>query len=144
MSRNVFTSALPALIALSWCPNIIAQTPSPGAHPLVGKWQWTRPENKCTEIYDFRADGTVPVTSGAEKTDNRYTIEASPDPNGFYRLTMKTTKDYGGKDCADEETNNTGQESTNYVLFDPSKTMHIVCVEAKVERCFGPLRRSDK
>jgi hypothetical protein len=54
---------------------------------------------------------------------------------------MKTPKDYGGKDCGDDESDSTDQESTNYVLFDPSKTMHIICVEPKVERCFGPLRR---
>jgi hypothetical protein len=83
----------------------------------------------------------VPVTSGAEKTDNTYTVAASPDQNGFYRLTMKTTKDHGGRDCADDEDDSTGQESTNYVTFDPSRTTHIVCIEPKVERCFGPLRR---
>jgi hypothetical protein len=119
----------------------MAQTPVPSAHPLVGKWQWTRPENNCTEVYDFRPDGTVPVISGSEKTDNTYAVAGSPDKNGFYRLTMKTTKDYGGKDCADDSSDNTGQESTNYIFFDPSKTMHIVCVEPKAERCYGPLRR---
>lgn len=141
MTRHIAISALAALIALSLSPNGIAQTPAPSGHPLVGKWQWTRPVNKCTELYDFRPDGTVPVMSGTEKTDNTYTVTATPDHNGFYRLTMTITKDYGGKDCADDETDGTAEESTNYVLFDPSKTMHIVCVEPKVERCFGPLRR---
>ena len=41
-------------------------------HPLIGKWQWTRAENKCTEVYDFKADGTVRVISGEEKTENTY------------------------------------------------------------------------
>jgi len=140
MIRSVtFFAVIGAAIAASSFS--MAQTPVPSAHPLVGKWQWTRAENKCTEVYDFRADGTVPVTSGGEKTDNTYTITASPDQNGFYRLTMKTTKDYGGKDCADDESDNTGQESTTYVLFEPSKDMYIVCNEPKAERCFGPLRR---
>lgn len=119
----------------------VAQTPVPPAHPLVGKWQWTRPENKCTEVYDYRADGTVPVSSGNEKTDNTYTVSAKPDQNGFYRVTLKTIKDHGGRDCADDESNSTGEESSMYILFEPSNTMYIVCAEPKIDRCFGPLRR---
>jgi hypothetical protein len=138
MSRIV---AVTAAVLAAASLGLNAQTPAPPSHPIVGKWEWTVPENKCTEVYEFRADGTVPVTSGAEKTDNTYTIAAKPDANGFYRLLMKTTKDNGGKDCTDDASDSTGQETTNYVLFDPTQTMHIVCVEPKPERCFGPLRR---
>lgn len=140
----MFTSPRPflatAVVALlSGLAN--AQTAVPAAHPLVGKWEWTRPSNNCTEVYDFRTDGTVPVRSGSEKTENVFTVAANPDQNGFYRQTIKTTKDYGGTDCANDETDSTGQESTIFVVFDPSKTTHLVCREPKVERCFGPLRR---
>ena len=121
-----------------------AQTPVPRTHPIVGKWEWTLAENKCTETYDYRPDGTVPVASGTEKTDNTYTISASPDANGFFRLTMKVMRDHGGKDCGDDTADSTGQETTNFVLFDPSRTMHIVCMEPKLDRCFGPLKRVDK
>jgi hypothetical protein len=122
----------------------MAQTPAPPGHPLVGKWEWTRPQNKCTEVYEFRPDGTVPVTSGAERTDNTYTVTPSPDRNGFFRLEMKVTKDYGGMDCGDDSSDGTGEQYTNYILFDPSRTMYIACMEPKLERCFGPLRRSGK
>jgi hypothetical protein len=135
-------AALPFAVAAALSLNALAQTPAPASHPILGQWEWTRPENKCTELYDFRADGTVPVTSGAEKTDNTYTIAPKPDASGFYRLTMKTLKDYGGKDCTDDASDSAGQETTNYVLFDPTRTMHIVCVEPKVDRCFGPLKRA--
>ena len=118
-----------------------AQTLIPIEHPLIGKWQWTRAENKCTEVYEFRVDGTVPVTSGAEKTENTYTAAARPDENGFYRLTMKTTADNGGKDCAEDASNSTGQEITTYVLFNPERTMHLVCAEPNRRLCFGPLER---
>lgn len=118
-----------------------AQTPVPIEHPVIGRWQWTRAENKCTEVYEFRADGTVPVTSGAEKTDNTYTVAAAPDENGFYRLTMKTTKDNGGKDCAEDATDSTGQEITTYVLFNPERTMHLVCAQPDRQLCFGPFER---
>ena len=134
----------PVLVALSFASDGIAQTPAPIGHPIIGKWQWTRPQNKCTEVYDFRADGTVPVTSGAEKSDNTYMIASIPDHDGFYRLTMKTTKDYGGRDCADDDSDNTGHESTNYVFFDPTRTMHVVCLEPKLDRCYGPLRRIEE
>ena len=140
MIRSIAISALAALI-LPLSFDAMAQTPAPGAHPLVGKWQWTRPQNKCTEVYDFRADGTAVVTSGAEKTDNTYTVAANPDSNGFFRVTVKTTKDHGGKDCADDETDSTGQESTTYVLFDPNRAQSVMCAEPKLERCFGPLQR---
>ena len=141
MTRIIAITALAAITSVFLPMNGLAQTPPPSGRPLIGKWQWTRSQNKCTELYDFRADGTAPVTSGTEKTENTYSIANSPDQNGFYRITMKTTKDYGGKDCGDNEGDSTGQESTNFVLFNPSRSMHIVCVEPKEERCFGPLRR---
>jgi hypothetical protein len=72
MTRDISVSAL-ALIALSVSLKSIAQVPPPDGHPLMGKWQWTRPQNRCTEVYEFRPDGTVPVTSGAEKTENTFT-----------------------------------------------------------------------
>ena len=94
---------------------------------MVGKWQWTRSANKCTEVYDFRGDGTAPVTSGTETTDNVYTVAADPDVNGFYRMTIRTTKDHGGKDCANDESDSTGMESTNYLTFNPNRDQYLAC-----------------
>jgi hypothetical protein len=91
-------------------------------------------------VYEFKADGTAPVTSGTEKTDNTYTVAATPDLNDFYRHTMTVIKDYGGKDCGDDESESSG-ESTNYIIFDPTKTMYLSCVEPKLEKCFGPLQK---
>lgn len=123
-------------------PNLcMAQTPAPADHPLIGKWQWTRPSNKCTEVFDFRADGTAPVVSGEEKTENLYTVSSSADRNGYYQLNMKTTKDLGGKDCGDDSSDTTNQDTTHFILFEPQKTMHIVCAEPKLGRCYGPLTR---
>ncbi|CAG1000038.1 hypothetical protein PLCT2_03019 [Planctomycetaceae bacterium] len=116
----------------------------PIGHPLVGKWQWTRSANNCTEVYDFRPDGTAPVVSGAERTDNVFKVAARPDPNGFYRVTIKVLKDYGGKDCGDDESDSTGVESTSFLLFNPTHNEHLACLEAKPDKCFGPLKRVDK
>ena len=127
--------SLPALAA----PSAMIR-PTPG-HPLLGKWEWTRDMNKCTEVYEFRADGSAPITSGTEKTDNVYTVAVDPDINSFYRLTLRTTKDFGGKDCADDTSDSTGTEGTNYIRFNPARDQYLSCYEAKLERCFGPLRR---
>lgn len=113
----------------------------PPNHPVIGTWQWTDSRNNCTEVYDFRADGTVPVVSGAERTDNTYTVSDTPDAQGFYTLTMFTVKDHGGKDCGDDETDNTSMENVIYLLFEPKFTEFIICAEPRVDACFGPLRR---
>ena len=113
----------------------------PIGHPLVGKWQWTREVNKCTEVYEYKDDGSAPIVSGTEKTDNVYTVAANPDPNGFYRMTIRTTKDYGGKDCGDDTSDSTGVESENFLVFSPDRNQYLACYEPKLEKCFGPLRR---
>ena len=110
-------------------------------HPIVGKWEWTRSENACKEVYDFRADGKVHIVSGAEVTDNTYTIARTPDPSRFYRLKMKVTKDNGGKDCGDHDEDNTGQESTVYIYINAERSMHVVCQAAAFDTCVGPLKR---
>lgn len=112
-----------------------------GSGKIVGKWTWTRTENACTEVYDYRADGTVRVVSGDEATDNTYSIDATPDQNGFFRMMLKVVKDYGGKDCADSEEDSTGQEQQVYVLFHTAKPLHVVCRDPDLETCYGPLRR---
>ncbi len=106
---------------------------------IVGRWTWTRAENACTEVYDYRPDGTLYVESGAEKTDNAYSMASSPDENGFFKMVLKITKDYGGKDCADSDEDNTGQESTVYIVFHSSRPIHAVCRNPNLDSCYGPL-----
>ena len=108
---------------------------------IVGKWTWTRADNACTELYDYRPDGTLHVQSGEEKTDNTYSITFSPEDNGFFKMRLKIVKDYGGKDCGDSEENNTGQEQVVYVLFHSTKPLHAVCRDPSLDTCYGPLRR---
>ena len=112
------------------------------AHPLIGTWRWVRKENRCTETYEFRTDGTAYVVSGAERSDNRFTVSKQPDAKGFYKLDMTITKDHGGKDCADADTDDTGHESTTYLLFEPTKEMYLSCAEPSLGACFGPLKRT--
>ena len=108
---------------------------------IVGKWTWTRAQTGCTEIYDYRPDGTLQVQSGAEKTDNTYSISSGPDRNGFFKMILKVVRDYGGTDCAELDEDSTGQENTVYVLFHSSRPIHAVCRDSNLEACYGPLHR---
>ena len=129
-------SAASALVATA-----AAQERPPSGHPLVGTWQWTHKESNCTEVYEFRADGTAFIESRDERTDNTFTVAAEPDANGFYRVVLRTTKDHGGQDCVNDVANNTGLESINYNLFTPDRTQMLICYEPTRSACFGPLRR---
>lgn len=129
-------SAASALVATA-----AAQERPPSGHPLVGTWQWTHKESNCTEVYEFRADGTAFIESRDERTDNTFTVAAEPDANGFYRVVLRTTKDHGGQDCVNDAANNTGLESINYNLFTPDRTQMLICYEPTRSACFGPLRR---
>jgi hypothetical protein len=130
--------AIGFLILLVTLPvaNLHAQ-PTPS---IVGKWSWTQPKTHCTETYEFRANGTASVVSGAERTENKYTI-GPPDNNGFFPLTMTITKDDLGRDCSGSEENDTGHTNVGYVQFHIRGDAFIVCQTPARERCFGPLKR---
>jgi hypothetical protein len=129
------------LFAVALLLSTAARAEESGPTGIVGKWTWTRTENTCTEVYDYRADGTVHVVSGDEVTDNTYAIDATPDGNGFFKMVLKVVKDHGGKDCADSEEDSTGQEQAVFVLFHTSKPLHVVCRDPDLDTCYGPLRR---
>lgn len=143
LKRNLW----PAPFDCSRCPpsrldHVRGCVPSPFSSRIrsLGKWQWTRSANQCTEVNHFRADRTAQVVSGTEKTSNVYTVAPQPDASGFYRLTLKIVKDQGGKDCSDDTRDSVGQSNTLYVT-EPSNERHMVCAAASPERCVGPLRR---
>lgn len=142
--KRVFALAivLTAAGAMAESSNAIAST-TPSDHPLIGKWEWTRSSNACREVFEFRADGTVPVTSGAERTENAFTVVEEAELAEFYRVTIRTMKDYGGKDCGDDDSDSTGLVTVSYVVFNPSRTEYLACANVKLENCFGPLRRVD-
>lgn len=112
-------------------------------HPIVGKWTWTRSINNCTEVYEYRADGSFGVTSGAEVASGTYEISPAPDANGFFTLLGRTMKTSGGRDCSDSGTQPGDYDKpyTVYIIFHRAQPIHLVCYEASLEKCFGPLRR---
>lgn len=111
------------------------------AHPIDGTWRWTRPINSCTEVYRFRPDNTLFVTSGTKKIDFRFTITRSPVAAGFFEMQLEVVKDYGGMDCGNTDTDDTGKKYASYILFEPGRDMYISCSDPRLEACFGPLVR---
>jgi hypothetical protein len=110
-------------------------------HPIVGKWRWTRSDTNCTEVYDYRADGSLHVVSGAEISDSTYKITPEPDANGFYELQGQMVRSNGGRDCSDERADEPMKPYTIYVVFHKTQPLHLVCETPALEQCFGPLRR---
>jgi hypothetical protein len=111
------------------------------APPIVGKWSWTRSANNCTETYEYRADGTFDVTSGAEVASGKFEISPTPDANGFFALKSQTLKTNGGRDCSDSSGQTDDKPYTVYVIFHAAQPLHLVCEKPLLENCFGPFRR---
>jgi len=111
------------------------------AHSIVGKWQWTTEETNCTETYEYRADGSLSVTSGDEVAEVTYDISSRPDSKGFFLLNGTPAISNGGKDCTDRPAGTQQPAFSVYIIFHPTEPLHLVCEGPTVERCLGPLRR---
>lgn len=111
------------------------------AHPIIGTWKWTRKFNNCTETYVYGSDGSLSVTSGAERSDNTFTVTRDAVARGFFEVRMRVTKDHRGSDCAQVDEDDTGKEVISFILFEPTKGMFISCSEPRLQACFGPLVR---
>lgn len=109
-------------------------------HPILGIWRLAVPDTDCLETYRFRADGTTLVTSAAEISESVYTIPNEPDPEGFYRLTDRITKDNGKPDCSGNVMK-PGANATHFVRFHPSGKLFLLCADASIEACIGPFTR---
>ncbi len=109
-------------------------------HPVLGAWKLTSKDGTCTEIYRFRADRTVTVTSGEEVAEVRSTLSAAPDPEGFYRWDHTVVKHNGQKDCAGNVTN-VGHSDTGFILLGRARDRLIFCQKPSTAACFGPLER---
>lgn len=128
-----------ALLAVALFPlGALAQNATDNT-PLYGTWSWTGAENHCTEIFDFRPDGVAYVISGAERTENTYSLSAKPGPAGRKRLVMTATRYHAGKDCSGNTQDPTGKPAVSYVLFLPGRAQMILCSDESSDACFGPL-----
>ncbi len=109
--------------------------------PIVGTWTWTAP-NSCVEKHTYLPSGLVSGTSGSEYTEEKYSISAEPDANGFYKLTGLTLKDTGGPDCAGSSEDYSGKEWTAYIRFSKDGTKLLACSEPNIDTCWGPYTKS--
>lgn len=109
-------------------------------HPILGIWELDLPEMGCSETYRFRADGTTLVMSAKEVSESEFRIPAQPTRSGFYKLTETVVKDNGGEDCAGQVIK-VGTQSSNYVRFNTSATVFVMCAAESLDTCIGPFRR---
>lgn len=134
---------LTAMLMLSLCaaPYACAAPPEPAPHhPILGVWTLSLPQIGCTETYHFRGDGTSLVTSAGEVSQSEYRIPARPSAKGFYKLEDRIVKDNGKKDCAGEITR-VGTRATNFLRFDRSGALFLMCTDESMQACIGPFER---
>ncbi len=117
-----------------------AAPPPNAGHPILGIWLFVLPDASCFETYRFRGDGTTLVTSAAEVSESNFTIPDKPSAKGFYKLDDVVVKDNGKRDCGGEVMK-VGTRATNYVLFNPTGTLFLLCAAETTEQCIGPFRR---
>ncbi|MFK7965498.1 MAG: hypothetical protein AB8C46_16180 [Burkholderiaceae bacterium] len=116
-----------------------AQSAKP--HSIVGKWQWTIEEKQCTETYEYRADGSLSVTSGDEVAEATYDISPQPDSNGFFLLNGTPGTSNGEQDCTDRPAGSKQPAFSVYVVFHPTEPLLLICENPNMDRCLGPMRR---
>jgi len=127
--------------APAWAVLPVKPGAAPAQHPIIGKWTWTRSTNKCTEVYDYRPDGTLYVVSGAEQSTTKYQIAGKPDAHGFYELKGRLVKTNGLRDCSDSPPGGPAKPYTLYIIFHHSEPQYLACQSAGLDHCFGPLTR---
>ena len=118
---------------------------------LTGRWAWTGFTGQCREVLDYRADGVVLVTSAQASREARYRLAHGADAQGFFKIEETTTRANGLADCAGDVrsfASNPGtaagepqQTSSYYVQFSPARDQMLVCKDASLKACFGPLKR---
>lgn len=95
----------------------------------------------CTETYQYRANRTVLATSGPEVSEKKYAVAMSPDEQGFYKLVETVVRQNEKADCSGGIPEGPGEQTTRYIQFSPQKDKLLVCEQASLKACFGPLRR---
>jgi len=112
----------------------------PKDHPLLGVWKWVTPNSDCSENYEFKSNGRMVFSSGAEEGISEIEVTLKPSANHFYRFTNKVIADNGKKDCRGEP-GKAGVTSVIYVYFLPTSNQMKMCYKETSDSCFGPLTR---
>jgi hypothetical protein len=117
-----------------------AGEPAP-AHPLVGTWTWSLFGGSCTETWQYRGNRTMLGTSGQEVAEKTYEVTPLPDTGGFYKLVETVVRQNDKKDCSGALLEGPGEQSTRFIQFSPQRDKLLVCENASLKACFGPLTR---
>lgn len=113
--------------------------PAKPGHHLIGTWTWSVFAGSCTETLQYRPDGSVLATSGQEVAEKTYEIAKTSDASGFYRLVETVVRQNDKKDCSGAMLEGPGEQSTRFVQFSPLADKMLICREASLKACFGPL-----
>ncbi len=116
--------------------------PAAPAHPIVGSWNWTLFGGKCTETFQYRANGSMLSTSGDAVTEWIYTVTPQASEKGFYKVVETSTKQNGKKDCSGDVVDEPGTAHTRFIQFSPARDRFIACKAESLAACFGPLSRT--
>jgi len=81
------------------------------------------------------------ATSAAEVSEKEYDVTAEPDARGFFKLVETVVRQNDKKDCSGAMLNGPGDQVTRYIQFSPQQDKLLVCREAALTACFGPLKR---
>lgn len=110
-------------------------------HPIVGTWNWQLFGGKCTETFQYRADGVMLSTSGDAVTEWRYSFASKPDAKGFYKVTETSSRQNGKKDCSGDVVDEAGTQAEKFIQLSPAKDRLLVCKTESLTACYGPLQR---
>lgn len=132
-----------AVCLTAWTSTLHAQggAPAKPLHPLIGTWTWSVFAGTCTETLQFRPDGSVLATSGQEVAEKTYEVAQDPDASGFYRLVETVVRQNDKKDCSGAMLEGPGDQITRFVQFSPLADKMLICREASLKACFGPLAK---
>lgn len=119
----------------------VGEAQAPPVHPLVGTWSWSVFGGKCTETWQYRADGFMLIKSGDAVTEWTYQVSPQASTAGFYKLEQKSVTENGKKDCSGDSAQEPGASATTYLQFSPAKDRYIACKAESLAACFGPLQR---
>jgi hypothetical protein len=143
MFGRAFGQALGLLLTLA------SATPAADAHaeaavnnfasnPLVGVWAWNAVGGACPEIHEYRADGSAITQSGDEVLEKSYEVSRVSD--GLYRITLKSLRSNGKKDCTGHTTK-VGGTNVVFVQFQ-NFGGYLTCASESGMSCYGSAVRA--
>jgi hypothetical protein len=150
-SAGVITAIALCSLALEAPAYAAGELPPAKGAPIVGSWSWQGFDGRCSETFQYRANGTLLTTSGQALKASTFDVSPQADAKGFYHVVETRTQSNGKPDCAGDIARNNGdgtgieaeeaQKTDLFIQFNPARDRLIVCRTASLDACFGPLSR---